>query len=105
MENFKGTPGPWVLGNNDSTGETCKPIVRGKGRMVCMLPPISPDNEANAQLIATAPELLFALQRVKNVMEHYAVYDVVETLNSVDRFEYTDALDAARLAIEKATDI
>lgn len=63
MKRFKGTPGPWHF--NDYLASELKryQVGTGKGRGVCEVNAVSDLGvaEANAHLIAAAPELLFAL--------------------------------------------
>jgi hypothetical protein len=58
------TPGPWNISGTDTrTGAPA--MVSGKGdAAICDLYRRNPDNEANARLIAAAPELLAALERL-----------------------------------------
>ena len=68
MAEMKPTPGPWSV-NTSRHYENGKPAIvwgpEGPGHGdVCQLPPIYPRefNEANARLIAAAPDMLAALQ-------------------------------------------
>ncbi|MDT3468959.1 hypothetical protein [Stenotrophomonas maltophilia] len=82
----KHTPGPWAY-QEDSDAYTH--IVRGpNNRFICQLAQVtSAEIEANARLIAAAPELLEALERI------------LKGALSLPRF----AEELARAAIAKAT--
>jgi hypothetical protein len=56
----KHTPGPWVVGY---TAETA--TVDAECRMICELENYYGDEDANAKLIAAAPDLLEALQEIE----------------------------------------
>lgn len=57
MNEFKGTPGPWVVGGNEGN----KLSVNADPYFVALVDE-GDSQEANARLIAAAPELLEALQ-------------------------------------------
>ena len=57
MTQFKGTPGPWVVGGNEGN----KLSVNADPYFVALVDEGN-SQEANARLIAAAPELLEALQ-------------------------------------------
>lgn len=57
MNEFKGTPGPWVIGGNEGS----KLSVNADPYFVALVDE-GYSQEANARLIAAAPELLEALQ-------------------------------------------
>lgn len=80
MEGFKGTPGPWEI----KPEEVDKPYIRVRGKMLGgrfkianVVTPVhdgvhykeADETRANANLIAAAPELLEALQKVKSVVD------------------------------------
>ena len=80
----KHTPGPWIIGNPTEIHDV-------DGTRIVMCCQTSDDvtddaSEANARLIAAAPELLEALKGVVRVADRA-----------------TDEFDAARAAIAKAT--
>lgn len=90
MSGFKGTPGPWNVGvnhcyfeinsENGGIGDVCM-----SGHAFDAGQRLGPTAEANAKLIAAAPELLEALQAVVRVADRA-----------------TDEFDMARAAIAKA---
>ena len=85
MTQFKGTPGPWYVSN-----EGCMLIRDDAGlSIVAKYVGYTRDEEelANARLIATAPELLEALQLIMNG----------------DFYMPKESADVAKLAINKAT--
>ena len=59
------TPGPWhlVRGHKTGTPRTVKPVLRWDSLIR------SQNYEANANLIAAAPELLEALEKMRDVLE------------------------------------
>lgn len=82
--------GPWSL-RRDRNGDECGAVVGHDGQLVATtgyrVRPLSSEDDANARLIATAPEMLDALRAVCG-MTH-------ETSG--------DALNRARAVIRKAT--
>ena len=58
------TPGPWGVGTGWIYAGDLK-----KGRLVCAEIPISEQGDANARLIAAAPELLEALKALTEYMQ------------------------------------
>jgi len=100
----KHTPGPWI-GAGPSFGDplpryTTEIVTEWEeddNRVICELPFDHHDdeNEANARLIAAAPELLEALKRLMQVGRAYCIcYDYSD--------ESEDAWDYAETAIAKA---
>jgi len=82
------TPGPWYVDcQNESAAIGYRAIVDGDGYTVCNP---SPMGQANARLIAAAPDLLAALEVVREYMDHAA-----------DQFSYEDIVQI-RAAIAKA---
>lgn len=66
VSDSKHTPGPWAVGDLDQNGQR---IVRGEHIEICTcwhhsVGSIEKEMEANAQLIAAAPDLLKALQKI-----------------------------------------
>ncbi len=68
--NFKGTPGPW---ERDQFGNVIHGPIDGWGRKesvrvsgVALPGRVTPEYEANTQLVAAAPELLEACLRMRN---------------------------------------
>lgn len=91
---MKHTPGPWLVGNSDIREARA---VWGDGgycgaMQVAICPPEFAAHDANAQLIAAAPDLLSALS---DVLDEWLTADHSAGLNPKFR--------AARAAIRKAT--
>lgn len=80
MKEFKGTPGPWFLGGVENE----KQSVNAAGYYIALIDECACRN-ANARLIAAAPDLLSALQAVIRVADRD-----------------TDEFIAARAAVVKA---
>lgn len=94
MEEFKGTPGPWVASTTDrSVGPVCREDDQSYG-MILPVAWVEFDGkpghqQANANLIAAAPELLEALQGMFGI-------------NKLDGEGQQKRWDKARDAINKA---
>lgn len=83
----KHTPGQWVIHRNDpfiiSNEENCKTV-----RYICeMWGMETPEGKANAQLIATAPELLNACIFMLEAIQQGEVHKISETIlrNVIDK--------------------
>ncbi len=127
MPEFKGTPGPWVGKNkqgkymmdhpwgvihDDDHNTCCAPIVAGK-RVVALVVnddtkrPLDKHHDemtANGYLVASAPELLQALQTLVARIDYYASLPDRGEVN-IEDWAYTagsDDMNAARSAIAKA---
>jgi len=83
----KFTPGPWDV-HETSQGLEIHPLSDEHGLIVIADVQGAPQNEANARLIASAPELLEALQEAVDCLKHG---------------EYHATLKMAQAAIAKAT--
>lgn len=90
---FKGTPGPWVIDEWSMTG------INSESKHVALvnyshhgLPNdvYGDEHEANANLIAAAPELLSELIRLRNIVASYKQ-------DSGDNLDITDAVIAKAL--------
>ena len=98
MENFKGTPGPWVA---DKTSRAVGPISLDDDQSYGILIPVAWvefDTEveiqaSNQNLIAAAPELLEALQRIT---------PLYEALMRDCGLEHKEMIATSRAAINKA---
>ena len=94
MEEFKGTKQSWIV-SEDVTG-VC---VFTERDLICRThnKPTKAGAEANARLIAAAPELLGALQRLTNICSQEAITDR-------DSFykEFDEAVAEAKKTINKA---
>lgn len=62
MKTQKHTPGPWEIFGSSTLNITGKAMA--KGRKVCSINATQDEDRANAALIAAAPEMLEALERV-----------------------------------------
>lgn len=101
MENFKGTPGPWVA---DKTSRAVGPISRDDDQSYGILIPVAWvefDTEveiqaSNQTLIAAAPELLEALK------ELISGYEDREKSGMFDMLVHGDLIEKANAAIKKA---
>ena len=90
------TPGPWSIQRHDK-GDSRRLLVVGKSGMVADVDWNDKDeNEANARLIAAAPDLLAAL---KSMLKRAVALDQSAT---VDGLANCDAIAKARAAIAKA---
>jgi hypothetical protein len=100
------TPGPWEI---DHTGKYYKPCIRHNGIIIALLAKndaglVMPENqqaedEANARLIAAAPELLEALKAVlKDHDGRVAAYGTMESQPC-----RVEVMEQARVTIAKAT--
>ena len=96
MDATKYTPGPWAVNGNTpdqvytEQGDTLA-IVRGTRRIS------DEERNANARLIAAAPELLEALEKLANM-----VPEIARALPSGVPMAYAEAFDKARAALTKA---
>ncbi len=99
IEAIKHTPGPWVS-HNDNNSEYMD-IDSKSGKRISSVLIISDEDlqedEANAKLIAAAPELLSAIQ---NLLSSYqADFEI-----TCSKLNETEAVKIARAAIKKATE-
>jgi hypothetical protein len=99
------TPGPWIYTRNP---ENTRWIIDGApARAIACTAGYEPNNEANARLIAAAPELLEALTGIIHHMADRKVelermgsgVPLIELLNTTAQYA---AVEAARTAIRKA---
>lgn len=114
------TPGPWFVGNNDRPADGDDDGLRGtdiyaripdggyfRGTVATLYaaPHIGgitvEERDANARLIAAAPELLAALQGAIGALEFSRDYH--NDLSNAEQAFAQDKLDAAQAAIAKAT--
>jgi hypothetical protein len=97
------TPGPWIYTRNP---ENTRWIIDGApARAIACTAGYEPNNEANAHLIAAAPELLEALEGLVAIIEAAGLYQLsrgVELGAMSWGVKCSDRLDAARTAIRKA---
>lgn len=71
------TPGPWTLEHDRQEGYV---QITSNGRPVIGYPAEEPEELANFQLIAAAPELYEALKQCHDAMEYMSEYDIPLTL-------------------------
>lgn len=101
MDNLKHTPAPWTY-YTEPQPNGC-PIIGSRGLMVATLAhTVNQDDQretalANARLIAAAPDLLAALQRILPFV------DCIAAITREDINEYEQAYKDAIAAIDKAT--
>ncbi|MFF1016597.1 hypothetical protein [Proteus mirabilis] len=88
---FKGTPAPW---RHDEYHRTVK---ASNHKTVCIVPTTSNESNANAHLIAAAPELLESLRELVSAMERYEI-DVGESAP----VKHKEMMNKAKAAIAKA---
>lgn len=100
MSNMKTehTPGPWKIGkpNQDTF------YVLTESEHIGMLPTKERNSEANAKLIAAAPEMLEALNRCVSCLEHMAKHPEYYSLQTEERSK--ERYDMVMSAIKKATE-
>jgi hypothetical protein len=111
------TPGPWVVREPDAD-ERLADIAEGRspedmeltevyaddgGQQVCYVMNDTPDEAANARLIAAAPEMLAALRRMREVFEQLADGDWRHhDATYVDQLIESDGLHGCDQVIAKA---
>src|SRR5438105_6090577 len=96
------TPGPWRIVESGSTRDirSCEAAPRTIAALFRPFPYLmgEQENEANARLIAAAPDLLAACEAAATIMQ-----EVPESeLHPADRNPFTNALIGLRQALEKA---
>lgn len=90
MKEFKGTPGPWERGGGKNGGGDLFVYCNNSlGSAVCDATShysVFDKNTriANLNLIAAAPELLEALQQVKNEVGHFLKHQCPELMSEID---------------------
>ena len=106
MSEAKHTPGPWEFGpNHSSTGLAGQLVVRPAGEFphgewVADVGSMYDDHrEANARLIAAAPDLLKALEKIIEMNRQWAL----DQYGDATKAENMDCVRVARAAITKAT--
>lgn len=95
MSTSKHTPGPWKYWNGiilDHNGDM------DEGKQVCIVSKYGEEHDANARLIAAAPEMLEALQ---NLYLHCAMIHT-HWGDGCNQKESDAAIKAGKLAINKA---
>lgn len=99
MNEFKGIPGPWkfeAAGHRGSDGPTGFRVLPAAMRyVIAELFDYGPEGEANAALIAAAPELLEALQ---GILDQVAIEEETERFS----IELEALHERGRFAIAKA---
>lgn len=95
-KNVKHTPGPWRLAEQPTPHEFSKQIVGNDGRVhgqhvVNVFVQAGRESEANARLIAAAPEMLTMLKRLMEIGGHrFAEHIGDEVLALIARAEGRD---------------
>lgn len=96
---FKGTPGAWFATYDHGSSNWIIDVIDDKKQLVaCAIPDSKLESEANARLIAAAPEMLAALQEI--VRQHGL--DAENTLLPPIPNRWMDAISKAEKAINKA---
>lgn len=96
---FKGTPGAWFATYDHGSSNGIIDVIDDKEQLVaCAIPDSKLESEANARLIAAAPEMLAALQEI--VRQHDL--DAENTLLPPIPNRWMDAISKAEKAINKA---
>lgn len=90
------TPGPWIAG--DDEGSDYYLVGPHDGDGIVYQPVVKLHSEANARLIAAAPDLLAAVQRF---LDYESAMDSREDVSGM--LIYAEFSDMARAAIAKAT--
>ena len=91
------TPGPWRR-YKDKKGRVSK--IEGRGRRVCTFQPSDLNAEANASLIAAAPEMLAILEELRESSTCCGTYDLLDETT----WASPDLADRIESAIRKARD-
>lgn len=92
---FKGTPGPWEIADIDDGWKDCVSARSANGNVIAVAETDNKETaEADARLIAAAPELLVALENFRMIIEWNT--DLLES----DTFRV--AYDYANYVIRKA---
>jgi hypothetical protein len=105
MAEQKHTPGPWsavgaFIENRNTGTAVCKTMCRfnEEGHF-----PVEAEADANARLIAAAPELLEALRGFANLAEYSDIVNSMATvLRPHERAGFVESFSKARAAIAKA---
>jgi len=78
MKEFKGTKGKWSVFKNL---EEFAITTIDETQAVCFMPVLHEESEANAKLIASAPEMLEMLEIAKSEFgEHHFLYNAIDVL-------------------------
>lgn len=96
MDKSKHTPGPWKVGDRKPYVEVWGPMRMNHSPILASME--SEPREANARLMAAAPDMLAALREVEWIFDGQE--DITETGGANDAMK---ALMAVRPAIAKAT--
>ena len=102
MEEFKGTPGPWVASTND---RSIGPVSRDDDQSYGMIFPIAwvefdgnPEyQQANANLIAAAPDLLESLQEMAAIVKKNSYPQPDKPNSNYARAEHAESVIAKAL--------
>jgi hypothetical protein len=104
----KHTPGPWVRRNIASARDIYIAEANDGGAPSVAIVPtrvsrLADEEDANARLIAAAPDLLAALRRIVASDDAHATLHAPDDDDIARMVEYAAAFDNARAAIAKAT--
>lgn len=99
---FKGTPGPWLATYDSGPSNWIIDVIDDEEQLVAhVIPDDEIESEANARLIAAAPELLEALQKTNDLLK-----DLDNTHTGDNRYvEFAIQYSENRKLIEKALGI
>jgi hypothetical protein len=104
MNAAKHTPGPWTF-EAKFNDHVIKGIPNDNGYEEYVASTWGGERQADARLIAAAPELLAALDAMVKRIEYYSAMGEANQVN-IEQWEYTEGsvdMRAARAAIAKAT--
>jgi len=99
MSGAQHTPGPWSVKSDPCHFDTLSDIHAG-GKLIAQTCSEYPSLEANARLIAAAPDLLAALEKLEYWLDSDP--EVLAAMNALERDDHLAKLELARAAIAKA---
>lgn len=105
MSEFNGTPAPWLFGQdgfNLGNGVVYARHSNGNPKDICHLHGWGADKQANAKLIAAAPDLLAALQAFERIVDIWLPAEVEEQ-HGEELYALHQARNDMLAALAKAT--